>query len=314
VANLVVHFEIHASEPQRLVDFYSGLLGWKFTQFGDTPYWTIETGEGAIGNVAGTAGHGINGGLTQRRGPKPEPGAPVMGCNFVVGVDDVDTLMARGVDLGGTVALSAEDMQGVGRSGYLLDPDSNVFGMISAVMSDGTIGMGGGVCKDPAAAEKMTDPASRMPGEGEPTSMGRLTRAELADLVGDSVERIQDLSARGVIHADDVDLYSPGDAHRIRVIDGFEAAGVPLDVLVRAQAAGIISVDYYDQLHAAPGRPSERDYDAFKMDLGPPSQLLPAIFAGFGIAEPDPASHLSVEDEALIEDWAVLIDATGHAA
>jgi predicted enzyme related to lactoylglutathione lyase len=143
MANLVVHFEIHASEPQRLVDFYSGLLGWKFTQFGDIPYWTIETGEGAIGNVAGTAGHGINGGLTQRRGPKPEPGAPVMGCNFVVGVDDVDSLMRRGVELGGTVALAAEDMQGVGRTGYLLDPDNNVFGMISAVMSDGTTGMGG---------------------------------------------------------------------------------------------------------------------------------------------------------------------------
>jgi predicted enzyme related to lactoylglutathione lyase len=144
VANLVVHFEIHASDPQRLVDFYSRLLGWKFTQFGDIPYWTIETGEGAIGNVAGTAGHGINGGLTQRHGPRPKPGAPVMGCNFVVGVDDVDMLMARGVELGATVALAAEDMQGVGRTGYMLDPDNNVFGMISAVMSDGSIGMGGG--------------------------------------------------------------------------------------------------------------------------------------------------------------------------
>ena len=112
MANLVVHFEIHASEPQRLVDFYSQLLGWKFTQFGDVPYWTIETGEGAIGNVAGTAGHGINGGLTQRRGPKPEPGAPVMGCNFVVGVDDVDSLMARGVELGGTVALAGRGHAG----------------------------------------------------------------------------------------------------------------------------------------------------------------------------------------------------------
>ena len=44
MANLVVHFEIHASEPQRLIDFYSGLLGWKFTQFGDQPYWSIDTG------------------------------------------------------------------------------------------------------------------------------------------------------------------------------------------------------------------------------------------------------------------------------
>ncbi len=144
MANLVVHFEIQASEPERLIDFYSGLLGWAFTQFGEAPYWSIETGEGAIGNVAGTAGHGINGGLNQRRGPKPELGAPVMGCNFVVGVEDVDSLMGRGVALGGNVALPAMDMQGVGRVGYLLDPDNNVFGMISAVMSDGTTGMGGG--------------------------------------------------------------------------------------------------------------------------------------------------------------------------
>ena len=83
-------------------------------------------------------------GLNQRRGPKPEIGAPVAGCNLVVGVDDVDGLMARGIELGGTEALAAQDMQGVGRVGYLLDPDNNVFGLISAVMSDGTVGMGGG--------------------------------------------------------------------------------------------------------------------------------------------------------------------------
>jgi len=143
MANLVVHFELHGSEPQRLVDFYSELLGWQFTRFGEMEYWSIDTGEGSIGNVAGSAGHGINGGLTQRRGPSPEAGAPVMGCNFVVGVDDVDELMRRGVELGGTEALAANDMPGVGRLGYLLDPDHNVFGLISAVMADGTTGMGG---------------------------------------------------------------------------------------------------------------------------------------------------------------------------
>ena len=144
MANLVVHFEIHASEPQRLIDFYTELLGWRFTQWGDTPYWPIATGEGAIGNVAGTPGHGINGGLVPRQGAKPEIGAPVVGCNIVIGVDDVDSLMRRGIELGGTEALAAEDYPGVGRVGYLLDPDNNVFGMISSVMSDGTTGMGGG--------------------------------------------------------------------------------------------------------------------------------------------------------------------------
>ncbi|HEX6956180.1 MAG TPA: VOC family protein [Agromyces sp.] len=138
MANLVVHFEIHASEPQRLIDFYSELLGWTFTQWGDTPYWTIDTGDGAIGNTTGTPGAGINGGLTQRQGPPPEAGAPVNGCNFVVGVDgSVDDLMKRGVELGAAEAVPAEDMEGIGRGGYLTDPDGNLFGMLSPVLSDG---------------------------------------------------------------------------------------------------------------------------------------------------------------------------------
>ncbi|MEI5582536.1 MULTISPECIES: VOC family protein [unclassified Agromyces] len=138
MANLVVHFEIHATEPQRLIDFYSELFGWRFTQYGDTPYWTIDTGEGAIGNSAGTAGMGINGGLTQREGPRPEVGAPVNGCNVVVGVDgSVDDLMRRGIELGATEAMAAADMEGIGRGGYLHDPDGNLFGMLSPVLSDG---------------------------------------------------------------------------------------------------------------------------------------------------------------------------------
>jgi predicted enzyme related to lactoylglutathione lyase len=147
VANLVVHFEIHATEPQTLIDYYSELLGWTFQNYGglDEPYWVIDTGEGAIGNVAGQPGMGINGGLMPRRGPRPEVGAPVSGCNIVVGVDDVDGLMQRGVELGGTEALPATDWPGIGRGGYLLDPDNNIFGIISPIMSDGTVAMGGGM-------------------------------------------------------------------------------------------------------------------------------------------------------------------------
>ncbi len=141
MANLVVHFEIHASEPQRLIDFYTELLGWKFTQFGDIPYWSIDTGDGAIGMDA--PGRGINGGLTQRLGTAPERGAPVNGANVVVGVEgNIDDLFQKGLDLGGSEAVALEDMQGVGRLGYLLDPDGNVFGLITAQLSDGTVAMG----------------------------------------------------------------------------------------------------------------------------------------------------------------------------
>ena len=146
MANLVVHFEIHASEPQKLIDFYSDLLGWKFENYGggDQPYWVIDTGEGAIGNAAGRPGLGINGGLMPRMGPRPEVGGPVNGCNIVVGVYDVDGLMQRGIELGATEALPATDWPGIGRGGYLLDPDGNVFGLITPVLSDGTVAMGAG--------------------------------------------------------------------------------------------------------------------------------------------------------------------------
>ncbi|MGR2753314.1 VOC family protein [Agromyces arachidis] len=138
MANLVVHFEIHASEPQRLIDFYSDLLGWRFAQFGDMPYWTIETGDGAIDNVTEAPGLGINGGLTQREGPAPAPGSPVNGCNVVIGVDgSIDDLAARATELGGSAIQPPEDMEGVGRVAYLADPEGNPFGLISPVLSDG---------------------------------------------------------------------------------------------------------------------------------------------------------------------------------
>lgn len=137
MANLVVHFEIHASEPERLIDFYSKLFGWKFAKFGEIDYWSIDTGEGAVAQGT-TPGLGINGGLVKRMGPKPPVGAEVNGCNIVIGVEGIDALFATGLELGATEALPLDDMQGIGRLGYLLDPDNNVFGMISPELSDGT--------------------------------------------------------------------------------------------------------------------------------------------------------------------------------
>ncbi len=141
MASLVVHFEIHASEPQRLIDFYSELLGWTFTRFGEAPYWVIDTGDGSIHNP-GEPGRGINGGLVQRPQARPEVGAPINGANLVIGVEDIDGTFAKGLELGAAQALPLDDMPGIGRLGYLIDPDGNVFGMISPIMSDGTNAMG----------------------------------------------------------------------------------------------------------------------------------------------------------------------------
>jgi uncharacterized protein len=131
--SLVVHFEIHATEPERLITFYNRVFGWTFTRFGDAPYWVITTGEGSV-QQPDQPGFGINGGLLQRIGPAPTVGAPVNGANLVVATDDVDALFTKAVTAGATVASSPDDMEGVGRLAYILDPDHNLIGMIAPAM------------------------------------------------------------------------------------------------------------------------------------------------------------------------------------
>ena len=52
----VVHFEIHAADPERAVNFYQTLFGWTFQKWeGPMDYWLIVTGPDDQ--------RGINGGL-----------------------------------------------------------------------------------------------------------------------------------------------------------------------------------------------------------------------------------------------------------
>ena len=52
----VVHFESTANEPEKVVDFYQKVFGWKVTKWeGPQEYWLVETGEAEE--------PGINGGI-----------------------------------------------------------------------------------------------------------------------------------------------------------------------------------------------------------------------------------------------------------
>lgn len=120
-----VHFEIHASDPQRLIDFYSEVFDWHFERWGDVPYWVITTGEEEMG---------INGGLTQRQGRAPAGDAPINGNVFVVGVAHCQGSFDAALAACGTQALPVTDMPGVGIMAYVKDPDGNVFGIIEPTM------------------------------------------------------------------------------------------------------------------------------------------------------------------------------------
>jgi predicted enzyme related to lactoylglutathione lyase len=118
----VVHFEIHADNPERAVAFYSKVFGWSFKSWGGPmPYWLITTGEN---------GPGINGGLVPRRGPAPADGQAVNAYVCTVDVPNIDEFSGKALAAGATVALPKMPVPGVGWLAYFKDSEGNIFGMM----------------------------------------------------------------------------------------------------------------------------------------------------------------------------------------
>ena len=116
----VVHFDIHADDPQRAMRFYTELFDWQFPEY-MPGYWGVITGE------EGTPG--ISGGLMPRRGDAPSLGQPVSSFVCVVDVPSIDDYSARALAAGATVALPKQSIAGVGYSAYFIDTEGNIFGM-----------------------------------------------------------------------------------------------------------------------------------------------------------------------------------------
>lgn len=119
-----VHFEIHASNPQQLVDFYTSLFGWHFHKWEGAEYWLISTGA--------KDQPGVDGGLVPRRGPAAPEDAPVNAFVVTVDVADLDGDLAKALAAGGTVAVPKMPIPGVGWLAYIKDPDGNILGMMQS--------------------------------------------------------------------------------------------------------------------------------------------------------------------------------------
>ena len=118
----VVHFEIHADDTERAVKFYTNVFGWKFSQWGDNPYWLIETGP--------RDAPGIDGGLVPRNRDLDSTAVTAFVCT--VDVDDLDGAIAAALENGGTMAMEKQAVPGVGWLAYCLDSEGNIFGMMQS--------------------------------------------------------------------------------------------------------------------------------------------------------------------------------------
>lgn len=122
MSNRPVHFEIHASDPNKSIVFYQALFGWRFERY-PIPgvYYGVITGDEKT--------PGINGGLIQRMGPPPVDGAPVNAWTVTVDVANIDTTFAKALELGGHEALPKMAIPHVGYVAYIKDVDGNIIGL-----------------------------------------------------------------------------------------------------------------------------------------------------------------------------------------
>jgi predicted enzyme related to lactoylglutathione lyase len=119
----VVHFEIHAADPERAVKFYTSVFGWEMTKWdGPADYWLIRTGPDGE--------PGINGGLLRRHGPPPAEMQPVNSFVCTVDVPNTDEFVGKATAAGGTVALPKMAVPSVGWLAYVKDTEGNILGLM----------------------------------------------------------------------------------------------------------------------------------------------------------------------------------------
>lgn len=118
----VVHFEVHADQPQRAMRFYGSVFEWEFIPFPgiDEDYWFIKTGE--------PGQTGIDGGLRKRHGQVD--GAAVTAFVCTVAVDKLERYLMKVRASGGQILSEKRAIPGIGWIAYAQDTEGNTFGLL----------------------------------------------------------------------------------------------------------------------------------------------------------------------------------------
>lgn len=120
VVKTVVHFEIPASDIERLSRFYSECFGWKFEKapMPEMEYWLITTGP---------RGKSVGGGMYKKMGDSDRP------RNFI-SVDRIDPAIEKFKAAGGAEIVGKQEVPGQGWSFIGADPEGNVLALWEAKM------------------------------------------------------------------------------------------------------------------------------------------------------------------------------------
>ncbi len=119
----IVHFDLAASNPSKLSQFYSSLFGWKFTNYGTgggPEYWLIATKDAKDPMAESMGG-------MYKREDQPDHGI----INYFL-VKNIDESITKAKSLGAKVISEKVEIPQVGWSAALKDPENNTFAFFQA--------------------------------------------------------------------------------------------------------------------------------------------------------------------------------------
>ncbi len=132
--NRITHFEIHADNPERAVEFYKAAFDWDIQKWEGAPieYWMVMTDSTSSPQAAqgkDSKEPGINGGLLKRPMPLSDKmcGSNAFVCT--VQVENYDETAKKIEAAGGKVAMPKFAIGGMAWQGYFLDTEGNTFGL-----------------------------------------------------------------------------------------------------------------------------------------------------------------------------------------
>jgi len=137
-----------------------------------------------------------------------------------------------------------------------------------------------------------------------------LSEAELAERSGCSLERVQELTRLGILVPRAQDgPFDARDAHRVRLMQAFEDAGIEIELIARGIAAGKLS---YENLALFLPKPTawSKTYEELADDVGRSPELVRRVVMEFGLPQTASETRLREDDiPVLIELLAVWADA-----
>jgi len=115
-----------------------------------------------------------------------------------------------------------------------------------------------------------------------------LTRKEVADRAGVDSDYVGRLIELGVL-TPEADMFSSGDLRRVRLLRSLEQAGMPLDGIGAAVAAGHLSFVFLDLPHMDRfSGLSGKTFRELSAETGVPLELLQTVREAIGFAHPNP--------------------------